>query len=126
MLPPMSDTKAIAFTATARPSEALRFYRDTLGLELFEDTPFALVFDAFGTMLRVQKVGAVQPHPYTSFGLEVADIEAAVRGLSEAKVEMLRYPHFHQDALGVWTAPSGARVCWFHDPDGNVISLSQF
>ena len=59
-------------------------------------------------------------------GFEVPDIEAAVRGLGAAGVEMLRYPHFQQDALGVWTAPSGARVCWFADPDGNVISLSQF
>jgi catechol 2,3-dioxygenase-like lactoylglutathione lyase family enzyme len=126
MLPSTSGTKAIAFTATARPSEARVFYRDTLGLSLIEDTPFALVFDAFGTMLRVQKAGAVDPHCYTSFGLEVPDIEAAVRGLAEAGVEMLRYPHFQQDALGVWTAPSGDRVCWFRDPDGNVISLSQF
>jgi catechol 2,3-dioxygenase-like lactoylglutathione lyase family enzyme len=126
MLPPTSGTKAIAFTATARPSEARVFYRDTLGLPLIEDTPFALVFDAFGTMLRVQKSGVVEPHSYTSFGFEVPDIEAAVRGLAEAGVEMLRYPHFQQDALGVWTAPSGDRVCWFRDPDGNVISLSQF
>lgn len=126
MLPPTPGTKAIAFTATARPSEARVFYRDTLGLPLLEDTPFALVFDAFGTMLRVQKAGSVQPHAYTSVGFEVPDIEAAVRGLRAAGVEMLRYPHFQQDDLGVWTAPSGARVCWFHDPDGNVLSLSQF
>jgi catechol 2,3-dioxygenase-like lactoylglutathione lyase family enzyme len=126
MLPPMSGTKAVAFTATARPSEALVFYRDTLGLQLLEDTPFALVFDAFGTTLRVQKAGAVEPHPYTSFGLDVPDIEAAIRGLRKEGVEMIRFPQFALDALGIWTAPSGARVCWFHDPDGNVLSLSQF
>src|SRR5262245_8040979 len=124
-MPPTTGPKAIAFTATSRPSEALAFYRDTLGISLVEDSPFAIVFDAFGTMLRVQKVQAVSPHPYTSFGLDVPDIEAAVRALLEAGVELLRYPYFEQDTLGIWTAPSGARVCWFHDPDRNVISLSQ-
>jgi hypothetical protein len=31
-----------------------------------------------------------------------------------------------QDALGVWTSPSGAKVAWFKDPDGNNLSLTQF
>ena len=31
-----------------------------------------------------------------------------------------------QDELGVWSAPGGARVAWFKDPDGNVLSLTQF
>jgi predicted enzyme related to lactoylglutathione lyase len=28
-----------------------------------------------------------------------------------------------QDDHGIWTAPSGARIAWFHDPDGNNLSL---
>ena len=62
-------TKACAFVATARPDAALTFYREVLGLRLREDTPFALVFDAFGTTLRVQKAERVVLAPYTSFGL---------------------------------------------------------
>jgi len=30
-----------------------------------------------------------------------------------------------QDGLGVWLAPSGARVAWFKDPDGNLLSITQ-
>ena len=30
-----------------------------------------------------------------------------------------------QDADGVWTSPSGARVRWFHDPDLNLLSVTQ-
>lgn len=125
MLPPTPGTHAVAFIATSRPSEALVFYRDILGLPLFEDTPFALVFDAFGTMLRVQKVAAVEPHPYTSFGFEVPDVEAALRGLRSAGVEPIRFPEFALDAQGIWLAPGGTRVCWFRDPDGNVLSLAE-
>jgi hypothetical protein len=31
-----------------------------------------------------------------------------------------------QDAAGVWTAPSHARIAWFRDPDGNLLSLTEF
>jgi catechol 2,3-dioxygenase-like lactoylglutathione lyase family enzyme len=119
------DTRAIAFIATSRPVEALAFYAGTLGLGLVEDTPFALLFDAFGTPLRVQKAAAVEPHPYTAFGFGVSDIEGTARRLADAGVVGVRFPGLAQDALGIWNAPSGARVLWFRDPDGNVLSLSQ-
>ena len=45
----------IAFIATTQPEQARVFYSEVLGLRLMEDTPFALVFDAYGTMLRIQK-----------------------------------------------------------------------
>jgi catechol 2,3-dioxygenase-like lactoylglutathione lyase family enzyme len=122
---PIRQGKAVAFVATARADEALRFYRDVLGLALVEDTPFAIVFDAFGTMLRVQKAGSVTPAPYTAFGLDVPDIDAAARELARAGVEPVRYPHFDQDELGIWRAPDGARVFWFRDPDQNLLSLHQ-
>jgi len=64
-------------------------------------------------------------NPYTSLGFDVPDIEAAICGLRSAGVERLRFSQFALDAHGIWTAPSGARVCWFADPDGNVLSLSQ-
>jgi hypothetical protein len=31
-----------------------------------------------------------------------------------------------QDQLGIWNAPSGAKVAWFKDPDGKTLSLTQF
>jgi len=31
-----------------------------------------------------------------------------------------------QDPAGVWTTPGGDQIAWFRDPDGNVLSLTQF
>jgi hypothetical protein len=31
-----------------------------------------------------------------------------------------------QDERGVWTAPGGAQIAWFLDPDGNNLFLTQF
>jgi hypothetical protein len=30
------------------------------------------------------------------------------------------------DELGIWNSPGGAKVGWFKDPDGNLLSLTQF
>jgi hypothetical protein len=30
-----------------------------------------------------------------------------------------------QDDRGVWMAPSGAKIAWFKDPDGNTLSLTE-
>jgi catechol 2,3-dioxygenase-like lactoylglutathione lyase family enzyme len=122
----MDEAKLIGFVATKDPANALKFYQDTLGLTLVSDDPFAIVFDANGTMLRVQKVGELQPAKHTALGWEVPDISAAVKELTGKGVRFERYPGLSQDELGIWKAPSGASVAWFKDPDGNVLSLTQF
>jgi catechol 2,3-dioxygenase-like lactoylglutathione lyase family enzyme len=67
------------------------------------------------------------PHTHTVMGLVVPDIEAAVKALGEKGVSFNRYPGFNQDARGIWTSPDGAaRVARFNDPDGNVLSVTQF
>lgn len=113
------------FVATTRPDAALPFYRDVLGLPLVATTPFALVFDNGGIPLRVQIAPPFQPLPFTVLGWTVDDIVAAVARLGANGVTFARFDGLEQDAQGIWTAPDGARVAWFRDPDGNVLSLSQ-
>jgi hypothetical protein len=36
------------------------------------------------------------------------------------------YPWMEEDPAGIWNAPSGARVAWFKDPDGNTFLLTEF
>jgi catechol 2,3-dioxygenase-like lactoylglutathione lyase family enzyme len=116
----------IAFVATVRPDDAKAFYGEILGLRLVEDSPFALVFDGAGTMLRVQKVQELVPARHTALGWSVADIRAEVAALVARGVVFDRYPGLDQDEQGVWTSPAGGRIAWFRDPDGNVLSLTEF
>jgi surface antigen len=55
----------------------------------------------------------------------VANIEGTVDGLSARGVTFERYEGMDQDERAIWRAPSGARVAWFKDPDGNVLSVTQ-
>jgi catechol 2,3-dioxygenase-like lactoylglutathione lyase family enzyme len=115
----------IAFVATADADRARAFYAGALGLPLEDESPFALVFRANGTMLRVAITDAVVAAPYTVLGWAVADVAARVRELSARGVAFERYDGMEQDELGVWRSPSGARIAWFKDPDGNTLSLTQ-
>ena len=122
----LADQSLIGFVAASDPERAKKFYRDTLGLPLVsEELPFALVFDAHGTMLRVAIVKEVAPVRYTVLGWQVRDIIAAAKTLSKAGVRFERYPGMEQDELGIWHSPGGAQVAWFKDPDGNTLSISQ-
>jgi catechol 2,3-dioxygenase-like lactoylglutathione lyase family enzyme len=116
----------IAFAASADLRQARAFYEQVLGLRVIEQNDFACVFDANGTMFRVTAVAEVARPGYTVLGWRVADIAATVRGLTERGVVFLRYDGMGQDENGVWTTPGGDKVAWFADPDGNVLSLTQF
>jgi catechol 2,3-dioxygenase-like lactoylglutathione lyase family enzyme len=122
----LTDLPLIAFVATKAPDRAREFYENVLGLKLVADEEWAIVFDAKGTMLRIQKVQDLKPQPFTALGFRVPDISAAVRELAGKGVEFVRYEFLAQDALGIWDAPGGGHVAWFRDPDGNLLSLTQF
>jgi catechol 2,3-dioxygenase-like lactoylglutathione lyase family enzyme len=121
----LGAAKIVAFAPLIDVDRARAFYVDVLGLTVVEDTPFALVCDAAGTTLRITPVGTLSPQPFTVLGWAVDDIAATSRALIAAGVELLRFDGMDQDELGVWTTPGGDRIAWFHDPDGNVLSLSQ-
>jgi catechol 2,3-dioxygenase-like lactoylglutathione lyase family enzyme len=116
----------IAFASIVDVERAKKFYRDTLGLTLLaEEPPFALVFDAHGIMIRLGMAKSLPPAHGTVLGWNVPDIVTAVTELVEAGVQFERYPQMPQDELGIWAAPGGAKVAWFKDPDGNILSLSE-
>jgi catechol 2,3-dioxygenase-like lactoylglutathione lyase family enzyme len=115
----------VAFVSTTDPAQARGFYEGILGLRLVADEAFALVFDLAGTPLRVTRVDRLEPQPFTVLGWRVGDVAATVRELGAHGVAFERYSGLEQDPDGIWTSPSGTRIAWFRDPDGNTLSVSQ-
>ncbi len=121
----LDQSRLVCFIATADAGAARAFYEGKLGLALVQDNGYALILDAHGTQLRIQRVPTVAPHPYTALGWEVHDLAATVRTLAATGVAVARFPGLPLDADGIWDTPDGSRVAWFHDPDGNTLSLHQ-
>jgi catechol 2,3-dioxygenase-like lactoylglutathione lyase family enzyme len=122
----LADASFIGFVPVRDLAVARAFYEGTLGLRVVDDTPFALVLDAGGTMLRVTPVPGLSARPFTVAGWNVPDIGAVVCALAGRGVQFVRYDGLAQDDLGLWTTPGGDQVAWFKDPDGNTLSLTTF
>ena len=122
----LTHAALVAFLPTTDLDRAQAFFSDVVGLSLLERTSFACLFDAHGTALRVTLVDHLSPASYTVLGWVVTDIADCVRSMARRAVHTERFPAMDHDELGVWTTPSGDLVAWFKDPDGNVLSITQF
>lgn len=122
----LGSNKIVAIVPTTDAAKARAFYEGVLGLRFIKDDGFATVLDANGIMVRVTKVQADwKPAQFSILGWEVSGIEDVVRQLQKKGVRCEIFGFFKQDELGIWTAPTGDKVAWFKDPDGNVLSVSQ-
>jgi catechol 2,3-dioxygenase-like lactoylglutathione lyase family enzyme len=122
----LGNYSIIGFVSIVDVARARDFYRNTLGLRLVtEEPPFALVFEANGIMLRLGMAKELPPAHGTVLGWQVPEITATVRSLGQAGVRFECFQGTDQDELGIWTSPSGAKVAWFKDPDGNILSVSE-
>lgn len=121
----LAASRMIGFVPTKDSEKAREFYEGKLGFRFVSDDPFALVMRAGETMIRIAKAKDFTPAAYTVLGWEVQKMEAIIGWLKDRGVVFEKYPFVQDQELGIWTTPTGDKVAWFKDPDGNVLSLSQ-
>jgi len=124
----LDNAEPVAFIPSQNLARSRRFYEQTLGLALAGEDSFAVVFRIGGITLRVTNVSNVKdfkPHSFTALGWHVPDATLAVQELTNRGIVFERFPGIEQDSLGIWSAPSGSKVAWFKDPEGNILSISQ-
>ena len=122
-----ANSPPVVFILTSARDFAVSFYRDVLGLRLMGEDGYAATFDMGNrTPLRLTTVEGHRPGPHAVAGWHVADIAATVDALAAKGAAFKIYDGFDQDARGIWSAPEGgAKIAWFEDPDGNLLSLTQ-
>jgi catechol 2,3-dioxygenase-like lactoylglutathione lyase family enzyme len=121
----LASGKIVGFVPTRDYDKARAFYEGKLGFEFVSVDQYALVMSVGGHKIRIAKVQNFTPAQGTILGWEVEDIETVVTWLRERGVTIEKYPFVQDHELGIWTAPSGDKVAWFKDPDGNILSVSQ-
>jgi predicted enzyme related to lactoylglutathione lyase len=123
----LNDATPVAFVSVASREEGRAFYEGVLGLKHKSSDEFG-DFYAFanGTHLRLTPMPDFQAGPHPVVGWDVPDIRATAAELKAKGISFSIYEGMGQDELGIWSAPDGrAKVAWFSDPFGNVLSLSQ-
>jgi catechol 2,3-dioxygenase-like lactoylglutathione lyase family enzyme len=121
----LNSAKLMAFAPIKDSKRSRPFYEGILGLRFIADDPFALLMESNGVRVRLAKTPNFTPAGFTVLGWQVTEIDTLVTALAKKGVKFERFPGMEQDKLGIWAAPGGAKVAWFKDPDGNILSLSQ-
>ena len=124
----LAEAAPVSFILTADRARAKPFYAGALGLAIVSEDDFAATFAlAGGALLRLTDLPGHEAGGHTVLGWSVPDIASAVAALKTRGITFRTYEGFGQDEAGIWSTPDGsAKVAWFTDPDGNVLSLTQF
>jgi catechol 2,3-dioxygenase-like lactoylglutathione lyase family enzyme len=121
----LNSSKMTGFVLTKDYDKARAFYEGKLGFEFVSLDQFALVMKTEQNMIRISKVADFTPLQSTVLGWDVEDIAAVAKWLAGRGVATEKYPFVQDKELGIWSAPGGAKVAWFKDPDGNVLGMGQ-
>jgi catechol 2,3-dioxygenase-like lactoylglutathione lyase family enzyme len=122
----LAESRLQSIVWTSRIDVAEKFYRDVLGLRPRGRSHGAAVFQVGSGELRVSPVPSTQPSAHTVLGFAVSDVDAVIDFLGARGVTFERFPGFPHRQNGMLVTPDGAKVAWFRDPDGNLLSVVQY
>lgn len=121
----LTTARMVGFVPTSDYEKARSFYEGKLGFQFLSLDQYALVMKVGGHMVRISKIPDFTPRQGTILGWEVENIESAATWLRDRGVTLEKYPFVQDRELGIWTTPTGEKVAWFKDPDGNILSVGQ-
>ena len=117
-----------ASAAVSDMQRARHFYEEVLGLVPGTDSGDNVAYPCGGdTQINVYVSPNAGTAEFTIAGFEVEDIEMVVAELTRQGVTFERYdqPPIVTDAHGIAHFEGDAKVAYFKDPDGNILSLAQ-
>ena len=124
----LAEAGIVAIVPVTDVEAAIRFYGETLGLELQErrdDLPEnreAEFRAGQGTLLVYESVGAGKSR-HTVAGFRVDDVDATVATLRKRGVEFEDYDLPELKTEGGVAAVGDVRAAWCRDPDGNLLAI---
>lgn len=104
-------------------STARDFYVDILGFKPVKELMGQLILEAgHGTAINIYEKEDHKPWDSTVLGIEVEDVDAAVKQLFDAGIETAKLPG--TDESGIIRDPNLGNAAWFQDPAGNWLCVS--
>ena len=122
----MPEFKRVGVAMPAQDvKRARRFYEEKLGLRPAVENPDgSAMYAVGGTGFVVFHSMGKASGTHTQMGMDVEDVEAAVR---ELKAKGVRFEEYDYPELktrdGVAESPDGSKIAWFKDTEGNLIAL---
>jgi catechol 2,3-dioxygenase-like lactoylglutathione lyase family enzyme len=124
----LKDYRCGASAAVSDMQRARQFYEGVLGLVPSTDTGDNVGYRCRGdTQINVYLSPNAGTAKFTIAGFDVDEIETVVAQLTTQGVTFEQYdqPPIVTDAQGIAHFDGDAKVAYFKDPDGNILSLAQ-
>ena len=122
----LADLPAIPILLSTDMDASKRFYRDTLGLPLLNETDERLLFKCGGdTRLIVSRSTVGTSDTQTQMAWRVPDIHAAVADLRARGVKIEEYTEPDPVTIDGVADMGHSWAAWFIDPSRNVVSVIQ-
>jgi predicted enzyme related to lactoylglutathione lyase len=123
----LSDTTLFTSFAVKDLNEVRPFYRETLGLEVRDDTAMGImeIHGTGGSPVMVYPKPDHKPAVFTVLNFRVKDLESTVDSLTAAGIRMEHYDGQNgpkTNAKGI-VRDDGSAIAWFKDPAGNILSV---
>lgn len=118
------DVKAFSGFSVKEISGAIKFYEETLGLEISRTMgQLVLHISGGGTVFVYAKPNHV-PTTFTVLNFPVQNLQEAMNELRKKGVRFIIYKEkdFETDDQGVFHG-GGPKIAWFKDPSVNILSV---
>ena len=122
----LQEPRITSILPSSNLEQSKEFFESKIGLQIISEDPYGVELEGLDSVLRLSLVQQFTPQAFTVLGFKVSDISLEVKSLTSKGVIFENYDSLDQDELGIWTSPSNAKVAWFKDPEGNVLSLTQY
>lgn len=122
----LSNHDAIATVAVRDLARAREFYEGKLGLEIdaVDDISGVARYRTGSSLLLVYKSEYAGTNRATAINFAVGkEVDAIAKDLAAKGVPFERYPEAGAPMEGDVHIWGDFRTAWFHDPDGNILSL---
>jgi len=120
----LADFPAIPILLSSDMAASKRFYEDTLGLPLLDETAERMVFKCGGdTRLIISRSTVGTSDTQTQMVWRVPDIHAAVADLRARGVRIEDYSEPDPVTTDGIADMGHSWAAWFIDPSGNVVSV---
>ncbi len=120
----LKDGQVGATIAVSDIDRARKFYGETLGFGILQESPGGILFGAGqGTAFFVYPSAFAGTNKATAMSINVDHFDSTIDSLRTSGVTFIEYdfPEFKTDN-GVVQTPDGP-AAWFSDPDGNIIGV---
>ncbi|MET4140733.1 VOC family protein [Pedobacter sp. UYP1] len=118
------DVKAFSGFSVKEISEAMKFYKEILGLEISQTMGQLVLHIAGGGTVFVYAKPNHVPATFTVLNFPVQNLQEAMNELRKKGVRFIIYKEkdFETDDQGVFHG-GGPKIAWFKDPSGNILSV---